>query len=120
MRGRIGRVALLLFQALWLNVILPGHTRGIITLPGTDRAEQTSSCCAKPNPIHAKDAPGKPAPKPAACAVCFFAARLSLPDGIDLTPPALGLIALSDIPLSRQLAHAPLPLPFDGRGPPLA
>ena len=118
MRGRIGRIALLIFQAVWLNVVLPGHTRGIITLPGSDCAD-SSSCCAS-RKTHAKpDAPARPTPRPGACAVCFFAARLSLPETVDLTPPALGLVAIAEIPPAHEIPHAPPLFCFDGRGPPL-
>ena len=114
---RAGCIALLIFQALWLNVILPGHTRGIITLPGSRADAASSACCANSKAKH--DGPAKPTPRPAACAVCFFAARLTLPDVVDLSPPALGLLETLDIPLTEQLPHAPSLIPFNGRGPPL-
>jgi hypothetical protein len=117
MHGRIGRIALVLFQALWLNVILPGHTRGIITLPGTACADGPSSCCLRK--AHVKShLPAKPAPRPGSCAVCFFAARLSTPDFIDLTPPPLGLLTTASIPPSQSLYPPSLVLAFDSRGPP--
>jgi hypothetical protein len=114
---RLGCIALLIFQALWLNVILPGHTRGIIALPGARGASKASTCCtdSKSKP----DAPAKPAPRPSACAVCFFAARLTLPEVIDLSPPALGLLDTIDIPLAQQVVDTRCLIPFNGRGPPL-
>ena len=117
MRGRIGRVALLIFQALWLNVILPGHTRGIITLPGTACADSGSGCCAKAK--HSEpETPAKPNRRASACAVCFFAARLSTPDVVDLSPPPLGLIAVIDVPATESIPFTAVSLGFDSRGPP--
>jgi hypothetical protein len=36
--------AVILFQLLWLNVFVPGHTRGAITVAGSDQT--TADCCA--------------------------------------------------------------------------
>jgi hypothetical protein len=93
------RVSLLVFQALWLNVLLPGHTRGIIATPGDAGAPVTqavaSDCCHTdtrlPKDRPGKDAPDKPAKRAAHCAICFFAAHLSTPPVIDLSAPRLGL-----------------------------
>src|SRR4051812_27410049 len=112
MRGRIGRVALLIFQALWLNVILPGHTRGIITLPGAACADSGSGCCAKAKSSE-QETPAKPNRRAAACAVCFFAARLSTPDVVDLSPPPLGLIAVVDVPATELIPFTAISLGFD-------
>jgi hypothetical protein len=117
MRGRIGRIALLIFQALWLNVILPGHTRGIITLPGAACPDLGSSCCARSKATQ-QNGPAKPNRRPGACAVCFFAARLATPDVVDLTPPPLGLVAVLDVPAVQSMPRAAMPLAFDSRGPP--
>jgi hypothetical protein len=117
MLSRFGRISLLLFQALWLNVIIPGHTRGALTLPST--SSSAASCCSHRD-VDQKNAPAKPAKDASRCAICFFAARLSLPDTIDLTPPPLKLVTVIDAPKVRSLDVATPPAPFHGRAPPLA
>jgi hypothetical protein len=115
MLGRCGRISLLVFQVVWLNVVLPGHTRGVIALPGSgDSVQKSAGCCAKDH--REEKSPAKP--RAGACAVCFFAARLSFPDVIDLTPPALGLVDVVDVPRAAEVHLAPLTIPFDNRGPP--
>src|SRR3954467_6660003 len=62
------RVSLLVFQALWLNVLLPGHTRGIITTPGDASAPATRTVagdCCHPDTAPAKDTPDQPAKRAA-------------------------------------------------------
>ena len=117
MRRRPGCIFLLLFQVLWLNVVLPGHTRGMIALPGSGggaSAQTKAGCC---NKHHEKDqVPVKS--RTGTCAVCFFAARLSLPDVIDLTPPALGLVDIVDIEGAQGVYFPQVAIPFDHRGPP--
>ena len=44
MFGRPFRILLLAFQAVWLGAIVPGHTRGVVTLPGSEPAG--GGCCA--------------------------------------------------------------------------
>src|SRR4051794_13144805 len=77
--GRALRILLILTQALWLNVMLPGHTRGSITLSGSKH----SSCCAsKNNDSGSKDrAPSQRDREH--CAICYFAAGLVSPPVVD-------------------------------------
>ena len=126
---RVGIFAFVLFQALWLNVILPGHTRGLITVPGSDPASchstkraaaSSHSCCpssSRPDPS------GDPKPgdgRAARCAVCFFAARLTLPTTIDLTPAPLELLEVRDVPAGESLVALDCFPTYLGRGPPAA
>src|SRR4051794_33155032 len=82
-------IALLLVEALFFNVIIPGHTRGVIQLAGS---QSQASCCAsrhgesKQTPCDNKRA--------ANCAICAFAARLTVPLAIDFAPPPTGLVAI--------------------------
>jgi hypothetical protein len=115
--SRLGRISLLLFQAIWLNVIIPGHTRGAITLPSSPTA--STSCCSHGDTTKNSD-PAKPTKDPSRCAICFFAARISLPDTIDLTPPPLALVAILNTPTVESSDFATPPAPFHGRAPPLA
>jgi hypothetical protein len=111
------RVALIVFQALWLNVLLPGHTRGVIVTPGT--ARQVHDCC------RSEGAPGKDTPadsqrRAAHCAICFFAAHLSTPPVIDLSAPPLGLTDTLK-PVAPTVCHAAEFVPtYLGRAPPMA
>jgi hypothetical protein len=122
------RIALIAFQAAWLNVVLPGHTRGIITVPGYRPAaaaschEQTArsvGCCGAPQrPDGSGDDDRRERERH--CAVCHFAAKLTPPPVIDAT-----LAPLARLPLTADLPpqHVHVPpclLPFDGRGPPVA
>jgi len=114
MRSRGLCLAFLIFQALWLNVIVPGHRRGTVQLPGA------CPLCAS-SPVHSHSS-GSDSPTPdssaATCAICSFAAHLSLPPAIDLAPaPTRFLHRLGDdIP---EALHLPLlPASFDARGPP--
>src|SRR4051812_47753099 len=91
MRSRGFCIALLVFQAVWLNAIVPGHTRGVVTLPGMScDAGPTVAAGARCCPAKGSSkAPAAPADRSAHCAVCYFAARITPPPVIDLTPPPL-------------------------------
>lgn len=118
---RFGTIALLVFQAFWLNVVLPGHTRGIVTMPGWEaksRTETAKSCCGVEKP--SKETKPSPSERAAHCAVCFFAVHLFLPPVVDLRPPALELTGRMTDP-QPDIIHFPCPiLTYDGRAPPLA
>jgi hypothetical protein len=127
MAPRWQRILLLAFQAIWLGAIVPGHTRGVVTLPGTDAcgscAPDTSkvrACCVgKEQKSDGKQCPkGDPVKRASCCAVCFFAARLSTPPPIDFYPPPLELLER----LSPERRPAPVSLPLNlaylATGPP--
>ena len=73
-------MAVLLFQAVWLNAIVPGHRRGAVEVPGAECMAckvtvPQHECC----PEMADEALAKPAAPiskdPVAhCAICYFAA----------------------------------------------
>jgi hypothetical protein len=128
MRLRAGSIALLVFQAIWLNAILPGHERGVVTLGGADPA---ASCHAprKSAPAHAccpsssaADGEEQPAPgeggRAARCAVCHFAARLTPPPPVDLVPAPAGLAERLPAERVRHLISLALPPVPPIRGPP--
>ncbi len=110
-----GRILLLVFQVFWLNVVVPGHQRGVVSLPGSGCA-----CAACGTGEHA---PAKaPAPRGDAathCAICHFAARVTPPPIYDFTPPRLGLAAILDVPAPAIFKCISIPACYDGRAPPL-
>lgn len=115
--------SIILFQFLWLNVIIPGHTRGMITLPGAlascDTESSTASCCTIPTDDDHDDKTPTPEQR-RCCAVCYVAARYTLPPTfqIDLAPADL----IQDAPQHAitQVASRHIPLPYFPSGPPAA
>jgi len=120
------RWSFILFQCVWLNAVLPGHTRGVVTLPGSGDGDsrasvETHACCAG----LAKTTDRKndsPARKPASgsCAICFFAAHMATPPPALDPPAALGLREILPVhapATARSLEHR---FAYLGRGPPLA
>jgi hypothetical protein len=72
---------LILFQLVWLNVVLPGHTRGLVTVG--QPCESPARCCAQKSKV-----PGSKSPTPdqqKRCAICAFAAALSTPPVINIS-----------------------------------
>jgi len=125
MRGRTFRIALLVFQALWLNVIMPGHRRGIVALPGeachaqTAGAVEATHCCSSSGTDKRPDAPTKNSGDPALhCSLCYFAARVTPPPVVDLTPPPLRLLDQTDPPAAEHRISIATLSTYDGRAPP--
>src|SRR3954466_8008129 len=117
MRKRAFRFALVLFQVFLLNVFVPGHTRGMITLPGAREDATHPACCqSHHNSSSSHDAPTSK--DRANCAVCFFAARLCAPPVCDLQLQPLGLIALLPPPALQATVAADLFPTYLSRGPP--
>ena len=125
------RWSFILLQVVWLNVVLPGHTRGVITLPGTECADShgiaaaqqqqsdAHACChgaAKPTRNDRSPTPRQRA----ACAVCFFAAHMApaAPVVCDLLP--LGLLEQLELPAQPAAVSIQRPLTCLERGPPIA
>ena len=120
LRRRWLHILVCLWQGLWLFVILPGHTRGQIVLPGYEKTPAAAgdakggaelvaraSCCSM-----RRDAPagGKTPPvdrgRTENCAVCHFAARLSQAVAfvLFLPPPARLEILPPDAPVVAHVA----------------
>jgi hypothetical protein len=106
-------VILLVVEALFFNVVLPGHARGMIQLPGSDNCP---ACCA------ARHQSQKQSPcdneRTTHCAICAFAAGLVVPPPIDFAPPPTALLAILAPPAAQHFEFASLPLPYFGRAPP--
>ncbi len=125
MRSRALRLALLFFQALWLNVVLPGHQRGALTLPGTDECDscervdsRCTHCYSQATETQKKHLP-TPGEK-ARCALCFFAARLTVPGSIDLSPPPHRFVKCVAVPRPGGFDSAEYFATYLGRAPPVA
>jgi hypothetical protein len=124
MRWRTLKITFLLFQALWLNVIVPGHRRGQIALPGEscaacEEAEESSAdCCPMEDQSRRPDSP-RPKGDPAKhCLICYFAARVTPPLVIDLTPPPLRFAHLIPVPAAETRTSIIASATYDGRAPP--
>jgi hypothetical protein len=120
---RAGVIALLIFEAIWLNVIVPGHTRGAVTLPGfePDPAHAAHSCCAGSPEKSDGSKDSRPGSDRAAhCAICFFAVRLCVPAAVCLDPGPLELLcSRPDRPAVSIIIPESQPI-YLGRGPPRA
>ena len=125
------RWSFILLQVLWLNVVLPGHTRGVITLPGTDCADDrgVASVAQQQSDAHAcchgaaKSTRNDRTPTPrqrGACAVCFFAAHMAPPAPVVCGLLPLGLLEQIALPAQPAAVSIDRPLICLERGPPAA
>ena len=87
-------------------------TRGAITLPGYKA--DADKCCKHETPK--QEAPSKD--RASHCAVCFFAARLSMPVAIDMAPQELARCGQHEAPVPEIVASLELQLTYLGRAPP--
>ncbi len=121
LRTRPVAVFLLVYQAVFLNVVLPGHTRGAVTLDGRHTADW---CCCCGGGAEARPAPDRKGPSAPSqrdrdhCAFCHFAARLVPPvvPDVRLAPP--GLLVVLTTPRPAAIAPAARIVTYYGRGPP--
>jgi hypothetical protein len=111
---------LLIYEALFLNVFIPAHTRGIVQLPGSHAG---MACCCDTG-----ESRGEPKKTPTDkekqnrvenCAICAFAARLTIPPTIDLTLPPLLRLGLIEQLSPRRIELPAFPLRYHGRAPPM-
>ncbi len=101
-------IFLLVQQAVWLLVLLPGHQRGAMVVAGSERAVGGGGggCCGEaagpveaPSchaPAHADGSGEQPAKessdRTSRCAVCHVAVRMLAATPPDFRPPALELM----------------------------
>ena len=117
LRRRPAVAALLLYQFAFLNLFLPGHTRGAITL---DPARGCAACCCG-QPADSRPRDRQPTESDRhSCAVCHFAARVVPPPTVDLRPPHLGLLHLLPTPPPAVVVLPDVIPTYLGRGPPAA
>ncbi len=113
MPWRSVRILFILWQAAWLNVVVPGHTRGAITLPDG----VPHSCCSQNGMQH--DQPASPTQNDRAhCAICYFAAGLSTPVYFEFHLNLLGFREVATFPRVHQPVPADCNLPYFPCGPP--
>jgi hypothetical protein len=106
---------LIFFQFVWLNIVLPGHTRGIVTVG--DHCGVASCCANKP----AKSGDKSPTPdQQKRCAICAFAAALSTPPAIDASLDLLGVGRTMQNVVPISAPSPDLPSANRERAPPVA
>lgn len=115
MRKRAGILFLLVYQAIFLNVVLPGHTRGAITLSGKAESSMGCDCCQDKQ--HGDR--GTPTPKDRQnCALCHLAARITPPPVVTMTLPELGPLEILPFPPPMVIEASEHRLTYHGRAPP--
>ena len=116
--GRPAAAVLLVYQAVFLNVFLPGHTRGAITVDGKHAA---ACCCCGGAVQRPAGGHGPAAPSPddrAHCALCEFAAGLTPDVSFRVTPDELGLLDLLPLPPPAVVCSRDLTPTYLACGPP--
>jgi hypothetical protein len=107
---------LLVYQFLFLNVLLPGHTRGAITLDG----KHAPRCCCCNGGGGGDQKPGTPSQRDRDhCAICDFAARVTTPEVFILRLDPVGLLARLPVPTPTILVSADFLPTYLGTGPPI-
>lgn len=106
--------ALILFQVLFLNLFVPGHTRGAITLPGTP---EKSSCCEIKASCGEKKMPTQEDRK--CCAVCFLASHYTPVEPFVIELRAQYLIRQAHEAAVAQIRSRDFPTPFWPAAPPM-
>ena len=120
MRTRLSRILAIGWLLFWLGVVVPGHQRGIIPLPGATPAALGDGASSHEAPCCALRHGQKPCPLQRSCAICDdFVATLSTP------PPVIQLEPLAQrtermAPAVAVVYRAIDPLQVSrGRAPPL-
>lgn len=106
------------YQTFFLNVVVPGHTRGAITLTGRALAGRLEgcACCCDSKPANSKDAP---TPKDRQnCAICNLAAHYTLPPVIDFRLSDLGLLKLLPVSPAATIDPSEFVPTYYACGPP--
>lgn len=127
MNSRTFRILLLGLLCLWFGVIMPGHERGQIVLPGGTGKSVTRSCCAMRggelavmdtncDPQQQKQKPSREDQK--RCALCQLIATLQVAQIPNLSLPPMGLLAISPPQRAIGVAHPAFSGPVLGRAPP--
>lgn len=127
------RLVVLVWFSGWLLLVMPGHKRGIVKLPGAEVeqsaasrgascCEPTPSCCDTVKPCcdtAADDETPSPIDPAKHCAICFLKSHLTDPPALTLYTPYLGeLDELAYLIESSVLDELATPERMRGRAPP--
>jgi hypothetical protein len=99
--NKLVSVFLLAFQTIFLNFIVPGHTRGVVTLSGKNSlASIADTGCPFCRPVKTdpKKAPSRE--DQSDCVICNLAIRLTIAPTIDFKLDELGLLEMVPPPRS--------------------
>lgn len=121
MERKPGHLALTGFVLLWFAVIVPGHQRGTLRLPGGDAI---SSCCkmksGRMTVDHGEQQPRESTPTPVRdCAICQFTLTLDAPPLPDLFTPESQPLAILPVERTGRSDVEPLLDIWRERGPPI-
>lgn len=119
LRSNSLRLLVLLWFSGWLLLVMPGHKRGIVKLPGAEIAEiqasRGASCCD----IDAQDESPKPIDPAKHCAICFLKSHLTDPPALTLYTPYLGELDELAYLVECSILHGlSAPNRMRGRAPP--
>jgi len=121
-----------IWLALWFGVIVPGHKRGLVLLPGGNEASPVTTqagepcplakymasngtCCPSSQPTDSSD-PQTPVTH---CAICYLAGVLDVPAVPDLAPKPLELVQVLAWPKPETVVSTATVDTHPGRAPPL-
>jgi hypothetical protein len=114
------RVILSCYVLVWLTFVVPGHTRGKITIPGAQSVsislEQDSCCSVKAPAGKSNHTPTQDERK--RCAVCYAIACFMPAPLLVVYSTPLALIELSHDRAAAQVASMSFPSPFWPAAPP--
>ena len=121
--SRVAVVLLLIYQAVFLNIFVPSHTPGMITVDGSTPVASAGHQCCDPGVDDHDGGDGDQqksddSSNRARCAVCHLVARLTPAVAVDMKLPEHGLLEL--LPALRpHVAESAAAFPtYLGRGPP--
>ena len=127
MRSRSLNIAVLVFTAAWFAVVLPGHQRGVVRLPGSDASRSYTSgsqcaLCQWTGGGTSRDEDGSPSrrPAPSHCALCQLIAVLDAPPITNLDAPVAGLAEVLTVSRPDRTGLNDRPRVYLGRAPPLS
>lgn len=131
LRSNSLRLLVLIWFSGWLLLVMPGHKRGVVQLPGAAAQQAASSSCCEPTPsccdtplsccdnATETGAPARPIDPAKHCAICFLKSHLTDPPAVTLYTPYLGeLDELSYLIESSILDALATPKLLRGRAPP--
>jgi len=120
---RLGVLALLVYEFIFFAIIVPGHSRGSITLDGKQHGALLSCCCCCCCDSSPADsgAGSKKRPTPEDrknCAICNLAARVMHTPIFCVVLPKMGLLDIAPPPAPDAFISLELIQTYLSRGPP--